>query len=165
MRLGPDRGSCLCPRRWFFTLWTWPWDNSCWRGVYRKILYFQIFPPTPVEMPSFGLSISIIKHPLPASKYIHSHNAANGSIFRSPYPEILCKGTLGTKDSHQPHSQQEQCELKTLWKLAQTQIASYPSSCRPYCFFNEGKPIKTTYPCEATSPWYRACHGLLSHSS
>lgn len=65
-------------------------------------------PPAPsMEIPSFVLSISLIKHPPPASKYIHSRNAVNGSIFRSLSPEILCKGTLGTKkDSHQPRSQQ-----------------------------------------------------------
>lgn len=77
-------------------------------GGHRKIFYSQISTPAPsMETPSFVLSISLIKHPPPASKYIHSRNAVNGSIFRSLSPEILCKRTLGTKkDSHQPRSQQ-----------------------------------------------------------
>lgn len=59
-----------------------------------------------MEIPSFGLSISLIKHPPPASKYIYSRNAVNGSIFRS-LCSATCKGTLGTKeDCRQPHSQQ-----------------------------------------------------------
>lgn len=86
--------------------------------------------------------MSLIKHPLPASKYIHPCNAFNGSIFRSPSPETICEGKLGTQtDCHQPvtfpllfNSADQQ--------LAWIQIASYTSSCRTCHFSVRGNLLK-----------------------
>lgn len=61
-----------------------------WRD-HKKKLYSQIFSPPPVEIPSFALSLSLVKHPLPVNRHIHSCKAVNGSIFRSPSPDT-CKG-------------------------------------------------------------------------
>lgn len=80
-------------------------------------------------------------HPLPANKYIHPCNAFNGSIFRSPSPETICEGTLGTQtDCHQPVT--FPANNSAGQQLARTQIASYTSSCRPCRFSMRGNLLK-----------------------